>query len=54
MCLCFVMHYFTSYFCKRLEGEEKAGCLALIVLHMSSYCKCSVAFVHGAMGLCTE
>ena len=42
----FVMHYFVS-----IEGEEKAGCFAFIVLEMYCYHKCSVALSHSAMGL---
>ena len=38
------------YFLSHLEEEEKAGCFAIIVLHMYSYYTCSVAFPHGAVG----
>ena len=34
------------WFCNHLEEEEKAGCFAIIVLHMY----CSVALPHGAVG----
>ena len=37
-------------FRNHLEGEEKVGCFAFIVLQMSCYCKCYVALPHGAMG----
>ena len=33
-----------------LEEEEKAGCFAIIVLHMYCYCKCSLALPHAAVG----
>ena len=35
------------YFCNLLEEEERAGCFAFTVLHMSFYCKCSVTLPHG-------
>ena len=38
------------YFCNHLEEEEKAGCLAIIVLQMYCYYKCSVALPHGGVG----
>ena len=38
------------YFCNHPEEEEGAGCFAFIVLWMSWYVKCSVAFPHGAVG----
>ena len=37
-------------FCNHLEEEEKAGCFALIALHISCYCRCSVALPHVAVG----
>ena len=46
----FVMHYFVSILVLHLEEEEKAGCYAIIVLHMYSYYTCSVALPHGAVG----
>ena len=41
------------WFCNRLEEEEKAGCFAIIVLHMYCKYKCSVALPHGVVGLST-
>ena len=38
------------YFCNHFEEEEKAGCLAIIVLQVFCYYKCSVALPHGAVG----
>ena len=38
------------YFCIHLEEEERAGCFAFIVLRISCYCKCSVAFPHYVVG----
>ena len=37
-------------FCNHLGEEEKAGCLAFMVLQMSFYCKCSVALPYDSMG----
>ena len=52
VCLCLVMHYFVSIsdFLSSLKGKEKSGRLAFIVLQMSCYCICSVAFPHDAVG----
>ena len=33
-----------------LEEEEKAGCIAIVVLQMYCYYKFSVALPHGAVG----
>ena len=44
------MHYFVSILvCNQLEEEKKADCVAIIVLQMFCYYKCSVAFPHGAV-----
>ena len=40
-----------TLFCNHLEEDERAGCLAFIVLQMSCYCKCSVTLPHGAVCL---
>ena len=37
-------------FFNHLEEEEKAVCLAIFVLKMLCYYKCSVALPHGAVG----
>ena len=37
-------------FCIHLEEEERAGCFAFIVLRISCYYKCSVAFPHDVVG----
>ena len=37
--------------CDHLEEEEIAGCFAIIVLQMFCYYKCSVTFLHDAVGL---
>ena len=37
-------------FCNHLEEEEKAGCFAVVVLHMYCYCKCSMRLPRGAVG----
>ena len=37
-------------FCNHLEEEEIAGCLAITILYMYCYYKCSVALPHGAVG----
>ena len=37
------------YHCNHLEEEEKAGCLAFIVLQMYCNYKCSVALSHGVV-----
>ena len=56
LCLsCFVMHYFVSIlcpflFCNHLEGEEKTGCFAFIVLQMYCYYYCFVALPRSALG----
>ena len=47
---CYALHCAHSGLCNYLEEEEKAGCFAIIVLHMHSYYKCSVALPHGATG----
>ena len=39
------------YFCNLLEEEERAGCIAFTVLHMSFYCKCSVTVSVPRVGL---
>ena len=39
--------------CNHLEEEEKAGCIAIIVLQMYCYYKCSVAIPHGTVGWST-
>ena len=45
------MHYFVPILVlHHLEEEEKAGCFAIIVLHMYCDYKCSVALPHGAVG----
>ena len=36
-------------FCNHLKGEEKAGCFAIIVLHMYCYYKCSMALPHSRL-----
>ena len=36
--------------CNHLEEEERAGCIAFIVLRMSCNCVCSVALPRGAVG----
>ena len=33
-----------------VSWEERAGCFAFIVLRISCYCKCSVAFPHDVVG----
>ena len=38
------------WFSNRLIEEEKAGCFAIIVLHMYCYYKCSVALPRGVVG----
>ena len=44
------MHYFVSILVLHYqEEEEKAGCVAIIVLQMYCYYKCSVVLPHGAM-----
>ena len=35
-----------SIFCNHPEEKERAGSFAFIVLRISCYCKCSVAFPH--------
>ena len=45
-CSCYVSFLFYN----RLDEEERAGCFAFIFFLMSCYCKCSVAFPHGAVG----
>ena len=37
-------------FCNHLEEEEKAGCLAIVVVQMYCYYKCSPALPHSAVG----
>ena len=45
------MHYFVFFlFCNHLEKDERADCLAFVVLRMSCYCKFSVALPHGTVG----
>ena len=39
-----------SRICNHLEEEERAGSFAFIVLQISCYCKCSVAFPHDEVG----
>ena len=36
--------------CNHLEGEEKTGCFAIIVLQMYCDCKCSAMLRQGAVG----
>ena len=46
-CLCFGVHYVVPFLVlNHLEEEERAGSFAFIVLRISCYCKCSVAFPH--------
>ena len=50
-CLCFVIHYFVYFlFCNYLDGEERSGCLTMIIFPISCDCYCSVAPPHGALG----
>ena len=51
---CYVLLCVHSSFCNHLEEEEKAGCFAIIIVHMYCYYKCSVALLHGAVKLCTS
>ena len=47
----FVIQYFVSFwFSHHLDGEERAGCLALIVFLVSCDSQCFVALPHGAVG----
>ena len=49
----FVLIYITLCpfkFCYHLGEEKKAGCFAIIDLHMYCYYKWSVALLHGAIG----
>ena len=46
--LCITLCPFLFY--NPLEKEEKAGCFAIIVLHMYCFHKCYVALPHGAVG----
>ena len=46
----FVFVLFCIPFCNHLGEEEKAGCVAIIVLQLYRYYKCSVALHHGAVG----
>ena len=39
-----------SYFCNHLEGEERAGSFAFIVLRVPCYCKCLVALPRDEVG----
>ena len=39
-----------SKFCNHFEEEVRAGSFAFIVLRISCYCKCSVAFPHDIVG----
>ena len=50
LCLSFFWYAFLCIFLF-LDGEERAGCLALIVFLTSCYCTCSVALPHGAVAL---
>ena len=44
----FGIHYFVPFLvCNYLDGEETAGCFALIAFLMSCNCQCSVALPHG-------
>ena len=45
----FGMHYIVSFLvCNHYEEEERAGCLAFVVIRMSCYCICSVVLPYGA------
>ena len=47
----FGMHYFAPFLvCNHLEEAERAGSFTFIVLWISCYCKCSVAFPHDIVG----
>ena len=39
-----------SFFCNHPEEKERAGSFAFIVLRISCYCNCSVAFPHDVGG----
>ena len=46
---CFALLYVHSRLCNHLDGEERAGCFALLVVLVSR--DCSVAVAHDATGL---
>ena len=48
--LCLSLFWYALLFCNHLEREERAGSFAFIVLRISCYCKCSVAFPHDVVG----
>ena len=53
LCLSFVLVCITlrpSKFCYHLEEEERTGSFTFIVLWISYYCKCSVAFPYDIVG----
>ena len=44
------MLVFVLVFCNHLDEEERDVCFAFFAFWMSCYCKCPVAFPHGAVG----
>ena len=47
----FVIQSFMSVnFCNHFDGEDRDGCIALIVFLLSCGSQCSVALPHGALG----